>query len=311
MPQLASWQTTDVCSRKIIVRHNEYRFLILDINTDSMRLRTAPLFSLIFLLASCADSGNEERPPIVLGDSSTIVTETDSAYMSDFVSDIQLQQIPEDTVSSTAASDTARDSATSATEPDNSKQSPAPNEKGLSIPFGEVTIFIPGIEVKSYRQQDLARANGVSYQLTDGTINKNELRLSGATIQKVSQRYITGVIAKNELGTLTLDALNSTTDWSTIKGADNVYPITGLDPKNLVARKSTPAQIKAAVSRAARNKRLSRKELRKWEASVRNVRSLNQKPFIVVLKSVMWKIDGKDAKGRSFSKQVRLDMPQL
>ena len=158
MPQLASWQTTDVCSRKIIVRHNEYRFLILDINTDSMRLRTAPLFSLIFLLASCADSGNEERPPIVLGDSSTIVTETDSAYMSDFVSDIQLQQIPEDTVSSTAASDTARDSATSATEPDNSKQTPAPNEKGLSIPFGEVTLFIPGIEVKSYRQQDLARA---------------------------------------------------------------------------------------------------------------------------------------------------------
>jgi hypothetical protein len=281
-----------------------------------MRLRTAPLFSLIFLLASCAGNSNKERKPIVLGDSSTIVTETDSAYVSDFVSDIQLQQIPEDTVVATPAVDTtaARTPAAAVSEPEKSAPKTAPavsNQKGLSIPFSEVTVFIPAIEVKSYRQQNLARANGVSYQLTDGTINNNQLRLTGATIQKVSQRYTTGVIAKNELGSLTLDALSNTTSWAPVKGSNNTYPITGLDARRLEAKKVTPAQIRAAVSRAARNKRINRKDLRKWEASVRNVRALNQKPFVIVLKSVMWKIDGKDAKGKSFSKQVRLDMPQL
>jgi hypothetical protein len=263
------------------------------------------------VLASCADNSNKERKPIVLGDSSTIITETDPAYLTDFVSDIQLQEVPKDTVViATKAPDTVvSDQPKETTIPDEAARTTA--QKGLNIPFGEVTVFIPDIKVKSYRQQDLNRVNGVSYQLTDGSLSGNQLRLSGGTIQKVSQRYISGVIAKSSLGSLILDALSNTAAWVPLRGNDNVYSITGLEPNQLTARKASPAQIRAAVSRAAKNKRLSKKDIRKWEASVRNIRSLNQRPFVIVLKSVMWKIDGKDAQGKSFSKQVRIDMPSL
>jgi hypothetical protein len=67
--------------------------------------------------------------------------------------------------------------------------------------------------------------------------------------------------------------------------------------------------IRAAVTKSCRRHRMSRRKTQEWEESVRNVRSVNQKPLYVILRSVMWKVDGKDANGKSFSKQIRVDMP--
>ena len=39
---------------------------------------------------SCKEDKKQNNGPIILGDPATIVTETDSKYMSDFVDDIQL-----------------------------------------------------------------------------------------------------------------------------------------------------------------------------------------------------------------------------
>jgi len=50
-------------------------------------------------------------------------------------------------------------------------------------------------------------------------------------------------------------------------------------------------------------------KVQEWVNSLHNVRSLDQKPLFVVLRSVMWKIDGKDAQGKIFSKQLRVDIP--
>lgn len=276
-----------------------------------MSLRNIFIAIVSILFLSCGGNQKHTNGPIVLGDSSTIVTETDPKYLSDFVDDIQLQKPVIDTTPAIKEELPQPEVAKTETEPVPDKtqvaQEQPSTKNGLNVPFKEVTVFIPNIETRSYRNQNLEKANGASYQLTGGKLNGNQLQVSGATITRVSQRYITKVIAKNELGTLELDALNNTTEWTPLKGNGKTYTITGLNRP--IAKKVTPAQIRLAVSRAAKNKRMSRQNIQKWERAVRSVRSLNQKPFTLVIRSVMWKIDGKDAKGKNFQKQLRVDLP--
>ena len=257
----------------------------------------------------CGHSGDERRDPIVLGDSSTIVTEHDENYLGDFVADIQLQKPVQhdiDTVVQPTHQEVV-DKPFQDTVAKNAAQ--AMPKGGLNIPFKEVTINISGITTKTYREQNLEKANGATYELVSGNINGGKLTVNAANITKVSQRYIAVVIATNEDDeTLLLDALSETSDWIPIKGNGNTYNISGLDASNLQLD-ANAAKIRAAVTRAAKNKRLSRKEIQQWEQAVRKVQSAKQTPLSTKLRSVMWKVEGKDKAGKAFQKQVRVDIP--
>jgi hypothetical protein len=277
-----------------------------------MRLRFLHIFSLagLLLASSCNESPKSaEGGPIVLGDPSTIVTETDTQYLRDMVMDFKPVPVAAPVADTTLApTDTVRPaqeatalSNTAPVEPIETGQQPAPaNGKGLKIDLGETTLFIAGIE---------AKGKGTSFQLRSGTLNGKEIKISGGRVEKISQRYQTVVVAQNNLGTLVLDNLNTTTGWQPLRGTSNTYSITGLDAKKLAAPRVSPSSIQNAVSRAAKKKRMSKKAEQKWLSAVRKVRSANQKPLSVKLRSVMWKIDGKDSKGKPFSKQVRIDLP--
>lgn len=281
-----------------------------------MRIRKLlPALLGILVLQSCGEDNPNKGKPIVLGDSSTIVTETDPTYLQDFVADIKTQpqaQPVEQAQADTAAKQQAPKQEEPAKETQQTAEQPkqeAPTGKGLTMAFKEVTVFIPNISVRTYKQQDLTKANGASYELSSGNINGNQIKTSKGNVTRVSQRYQTIVVAKNELGTLVLESLSKLSDWQALKGGSNSYNISGLDARNLDYIKASPASIKNAVSRAARNKRMSRNTEQKWVNSVKNVRSANQKPLSVVLRSVMWKVEGKDEKGKPFQKQIRMDIP--
>jgi hypothetical protein len=273
---------------------------------DTISTRSFFLLMLTLLLAAgCNRDKKQSNGPIILGDSTSIVTETDPEYLTDYVDDIQLRTINYDTTSTIK-----EDTSTAATAQPDGQNAPAADGKGLTIAFKGVTVLIPGIEARSLREQNLETASGASYQLTDGTLNGKELRFSGgATVTEVSQRYMTIVLAKTDLGTLQLDRLDNLTDWKPLTGSNNAYTISGLDQDKLEYEKASSAQIRSAVERAARNKRFSRGNIRRWVHEVRNVRSVNQSPLHVVLRSVMWKIEGQDANGKPFHKQVRIDIP--
>lgn len=88
-----------------------------------------------------------------------------------------------------------------------------------------------------------------------------------------------------------------------------MYRISGLDATSMEYADDNQAQIHNAIIKAAQRHHMSKKKIQELESSIHNVRAANQKPLYVVLRSVMWKIDGKDAKGKPFSKQVRIDVP--
>lgn len=281
-----------------------------------MRIRKLlPALLGILVLQSCGEDNPNKGKPIVLGDSSTIVTETDPTYLQDFVADIKPQAQPaEQSQADTAQKEQApaqkqEEQPKEAAKPAEQPKQEAPAGKGLTMAFKEVTVFIPNVSVRTYKQQDLTKASGASYELTGGNINGNQIKTSKGNVTRISQRYQTIVVAKNELGTLVLESLSQMSDWQALKGGNNNYNISGLDARNLDYIKASPASIKNAVSRAARNKRMSRNAEQKWVNSVKNVRSANQKPLSVVLRTVMWKVEGKDEKGKPFQKQIRMDIP--
>jgi len=268
--------------------------------------------SALFLLA-CGGTSSGNHGPIVLGDSSTIVTETDPLKLKDLVTDLQPVIPPSENKEEETkepAKDTAKapekPAATAATPPP--AQQALPNVAGLKAEFKEVAVLVPGLAVKQAGNSNLQRANGAVYTLQSGELSTSSLRISG-NVTKVSQRYQTVVVLKDEdAGTLVLEALSTTTGWQPLKG-NGTYKITGLDARSLEVPDADAGDIRTAVTRAAQRRRMSRKRIQELTNDLRHVRAANQKPLTVVLRSVMWKIDGKDANGRAFSKQVRVDVP--
>ncbi|MBS1783138.1 MAG: hypothetical protein JSS78_08725 [Bacteroidetes bacterium] len=264
----------------------------------SSRLLLIGVFTI--LLSACSNDSKKSNRPIVLGDSTQIVTETDSKYLSDFVDDIKLQTPQPDT-----ASHIESDAPTKDSEKAVNPAKPAMGN-GLQIPFKDVTVFIANIQTKTYRNQDLQKANGASYQLLSGDLSGNSLQLSGASISKVSQRYTTIVTATTDFGKLQLTDLGTTTEWTPLSGNGKLYRIVGLN--NLETEEANTATLRASIMKAARNKRVSRQILHKWEETARLVKTIKAAPLKVSLRSVMWKIEGKDASGKAFQKQVRIDL---
>lgn len=261
---------------------------------------------------SCKNTQSQNHGAIVLGDSSTIVTEKDPQRLQDLVTDLKPTIQPAETKDTAVAQAPPK-------APENKPAQPAaatppkqnatvPAGAGLTIDFKVASVLIPNVVAKQSGNPNLEHANGATYMWTSGSINNNLLKVS-PNITKVSQRYQTVIVLKNELGVLPLESLTTLVAWTPLKGVNNVYRITGLDERSLDYSEAGRSEIRNAVSKSARRHRMSRRRVRDWENSVRNARATNQKPLYVVLRSVMWKIDGKDANGKFFSKQIRIDMP--
>ncbi len=275
-------------------------------------IHIALLGGAVGLFFSCKDLPPNNHGPIVLGDSSTIVTERDPQRLKDLVTDLQ-PVIPTPETNDTAenktpvaTADTGKKSTPVAATPTPAQALPA--GAGLRADFRDVSVMIPNLNAKISGKADLQKANGAVYTFVSGDINGNSLHLTG-NITRVSQRYQSVVVLKNELGTLPIESLSVTTDWEPIKGNNNQYKISDLDTRSLEYPRVSGSAIRNAVGKAAKRRRFSRRKVQEWEKSVHHVRAANQKPLVIMLRSVMWKIDGKDANGKLFSKQIRIDVP--
>ncbi len=276
-----------------------------------------PIYILLLLLPAlnaCNDSDNPtgQAPPIKMGDPATIVTETDSQYLADVVADLKMNTGRPVTIASTkpdttpaAVADTAQAS-TPATETVATVQ---PTGKGLKVPFPQVEFFIPNIATKTYKEPNLETDYGASYEITEGTLAGNKIYIKGGNIEDVYMRYQTIIVARNKQGTLPLESLRKLTDWKKQKGTNGVYEIEGLEPKKLQGLKVSNKAIRNAVSRDAKSRNWSRNGVQQWLNAVRNVKNSTQKPLHTELRSVMWKVTGKDANGRPFQRQLRIDVP--
>lgn len=267
------------------------------------------------LFASCGGNNNPtgKAPAIQMGDPATIVTETDSQYLTDIVTDLNMTNSRPVTIAqkeeapAPVADTTAVAQETPAVAP---AEAPAPTTgQGLNVPFPQVQFFIPGIATKTYKEPNLETDYGASYELTAGELQGNTITIKGAVIEDVYMRYQTIIVARNELGTLPLESLRKLTDWKKVKGNNGVYKIDGLQKGKLEGLKVANKAIRNAVTRDAKSRNWSRSGVQKWLNAVRRTNNTTQKPMHTELRSVMWKVNGKDVNGRPFTRQLRIDVP--
>ena len=268
------------------------------------------------MLTACNDPKNKSHGPIILGDSSTIVTETDPVHLQDMVQDLR-PAVEEalDTVVAAAVAAPPKDTAKAITNtpPPEEKTPPAvqPPGNGLNIAFKEVTVFIPNITTRSFGRQDLQNARGATYELSTGNIAGNQLKILNGTVQKVMQRYQSVIALQDGNRTLPLESLGvHSSEWQPLKGNGSNFPITGLESTRLDYIEASPVAIKNAVTQATRKARMNKNEASGWQNLARNVRSAEKAPCTILLRSVSWRVEGKDAKGKAFNKEIRIDMPK-
>ncbi len=257
------------------------------------------------LLNSCTDAEPPRKTgPIVMGDSSTIVTETDPKYLRDMVADIDIKPNTADTEPVAATTATPAKTEVKAEEP-----KPATVEKGFEIDCGSYKIVLAGVGAKEYKKQNAASASGLSYALTSGNINSSKLIVTGDVKNlAVKQRYQSQLILDGSQGKVALTDLGLfTSGWNTVKVSGNSAPVAGLNGLQFSSVNNN--KIKNAADRALRKSKASSKTIQAWMKDIRKVNKAGDSPSEIVLNNVQWQISGTDKSGKSFTKTVRMDVP--
>lgn len=274
-----------------------------------MRIQLLTILTIIITLTACEEATQGTKaPPIEMGDPSTIVTEADTQYLADIVPDLKFSNERPVTIASTEKDEEPTVDSIQSTIESLTQPAPSTAGSGLKVPFPQVTFFVPNIETKTYKEPNLETDYGASYELTEGSLFDNSITITGAEIENVYMRYQTIIVARNKLGTLPLESLRKLTDWEKQKGENGIYQIE-LDPKKLQGLKVSNKAIRNAVTRDAKSHNWTRNGISQWQKAVRSVKNSTQKPMHTELRSVMWKVTGKDANGRPFTRQLRIDVP--
>lgn len=267
-------------------------------------MNSRALVAALFILTSCDSiSGRQSRGPIVLGDASTIVTEADSQYLQDMVPNPAFDA----SAATTPAPDTAvaaapapRDTVASAP-PTKPTEAPAPS--GLTADFGDLQVVLPGVEARG-GNRSLKGASSAAFTLSGTEFSGKSIAVRGGTVKRIQQR--TGYSAVVEISgnpVLLSDIGTAYTSWQSLSGKEGNYTLASTTPP---AMKVSAATLRTAVQKAARKQRLDRKAEQKLLASAKG---LSTPPLSMVPRAYTWKIDGTDAKGKAFSKEVRIDVP--
>lgn len=249
------------------------------------------------LLLSCSEKDTKNHGPIVLGDSATIVTETEDKYLQDMVPDLRMVAPP-----APSRTDTPKYEA-----PQPTAATPTAAQAGFTIDFGDMVFQLASINP----QQDgkgFAGKSSAALSAPAANFQPSTLSLREGSLTRVQQRIQTGVIMKESNPVLILSDLGTvSSNWETLKTNGNSVDIQAL-ANPAFDKKLTNAAIKNAVQKAARGARLSTKEQQELVNKVSKVNAANEAPLAIVLKNVVWRVEGKDAKGKPFSREIRIDV---
>lgn len=276
------------------------------------------------MIAALALSCNEEKSnkdfkPIVFGDSSLIVTETDEQYLSNNVTDIEQRFIPKEetpSVDNAAAAipPTGQQKVTDATNTvttETSNPLPQQDEKGFTLKITpEASIVFTNIDAKELKTQNAIKENSLSYLQTEGDILQTKLVLVGASEVSIQQRYQSKVIVKQNNAQIVLSSLGKhLSDWKTVKVNQNkTETLNKTEINNPQYPKLNNAKIKVALDKALRSKKAKQAEKNKWHNVIKKVKSTKEAPCYIKVDNVQWIIKGKDKAGIPFQKNIRIDV---
>lgn len=261
------------------------------------------LIAALLALSSCSENdGGKYRGPIRLGDSSMIVTETDSQYLKNDVLDVAPVSIAS-RVDTAAVAEPARPVAEPAPVQEPAAQ-PAPGS--FAIDFGKVRLTLAGAKLKDGRKQQPEKDHGLTYVGKADEMARARIQVQGAKEIKIRQRYQSRVEVRTDMGTLDLRNMGLyTSSWSDLKG-NNSYALNMLSSPGY--KDVNQQKIRAAAEKELKRRKTSSRSAQTWLNSIKGMRNADDKPGVVVLDNVQWQISGTDAAGNRFHKNIRVDL---
>ncbi|MBK7763629.1 MAG: hypothetical protein IPI46_09690 [Bacteroidetes bacterium] len=253
---------------------------------------------------SCDEKVTETKP-IVLGDSSMIVTEKENQYLVNVTQDI----------SPTKKKSAEGEITEMMTQIDSAKSVKKLEDKNTSIPlrgftihFTECDVVFDGLSAHALNtSQDERNLNSVSYVRDAGNMNEMSLRVSGLENVKVEQRTFTRLLVDNGTEAFVLHDLGKfISPWSTLAGKNTTYISLGSNSLQFFA--TDASKIKNALDRELRKKKKNREAIQQWMSLISKTKSYTDAPCKLTLVSSQWRIIG-TKNGKRVQKLIQFDIP--
>lgn len=263
----------------------------------------------ILLLSSCQDVATTNFSPIVLGDSSLIVTETNPAFLKNEVEDID----PKTTRVDNSAAPIVKDTLTqkivvdkvNAASRDSTAETANKNDFVINIENGTSIVF-SNIKTKSYRNQQPDKSNSLTYQITNGSLEKLTITVINGKLTGAKQKYTSSVFANFNDAKFEVDALGTyNTGYQVVKVNGNSFNVANLQQPAF--KKISKSAIINGLEKTIKAKKYSKSLTNSLLKDARKVQTVNQAPLSVKLSYAVWQITGVDSKGKTFTKEIRLD----
>lgn len=277
--------------------------------TEMKLLHVYTLFCLMGLcsLLACTEKPRGGTKPILLGDPSGIVTETDSTYLKNFTNDISPKQVQSSEAEITNMMVEVDSAKASAAMEKESEEVPL-RLSGLTIPIGTAQVVLNGIEGHTLNRESPNPAlRSVAYVHDAGEWKELKLGVSGLTDVRVEQRLMTRLVVTINDETILLNSLGRfTSPWYNLPGNGKQFVSLGANSINYMAVEG--AKIRAAAQTDINAKKWSSSKKQEAIKTLQPIRSFHDKPCAVVVKSIQWRINGM-LEGKKVQQLIQVDLP--
>jgi len=277
--------------------------------TEMKLLHVYTLFCLLGLcsLLACTEKPRGGSKPLMLGDPSGIVTETDSTYLKNFTNDISPKQVQSSEAEITDMM-VEVDSAKASAAIEKASEEGAIHLRGLTIPIGEGSVVLNGIEGHTLNQKVPDPAlRSVSYVHDAGEWKELKLGVTGLSDVRVEQRLITRLVVNINDAPVLLNSLGRyTSPWYNLPGNGTQFVSLGANSITYMSLEGTA--IRAAAQTEMNAKKWSSSKKQEAITAMKPIRSFRDKPCAVVVKSIQWRVSA-SLDGKRVQQLIQLDLP--
>ena len=260
------------------------------------------LLILTAALQSCKQNTMSSNVPIRIGDSTLIVTETDSNYTKNFVKDISKR---EQNVGEIARIMVQVDSVKVAEELEEFTSADS-SITGFTVKFNDCKVVFQNLVARALKEQNPEESRSVSYLVTKGNLAKMKIKVEGLQDVSVKERIYTKLkVANNEDEYLLKSLGRKISDWFPLAGKDNIFIAAG--DNSFQFNNLTNQKLKLALDKELRAKNVKENKIQEWMGLIKNTNDYTDAPCKLYVSTAQFRIRGKNSKG-GVNKLIQFDI---
>jgi hypothetical protein len=248
------------------------------------------------LIFSCKENTVQNFRPIVMNDTSTIVTETDSTYLKNVVEDISIKKKESQTIATTLQQiDLSK------------KQDALKDNKVQDQTNGGTKVELEkGCYILLSRNVTVTKSGNKIILHASDAIDNMQLKVIGLENSSIQQRTFTNLaVTINGVDYLLEDLPLSTGNWVTLPNTNNLF--ISLDKTAYSFMPFNNAKLVLATDRALRKAGKGRIELENAKKLIAKIKTANDNPCKIIFNSCQWQING-TLSGKGFQKTMQLEV---